>query len=619
MNVRRRLIGGFVGIAAFVLILFAFVTYRAVIDLDSSENLAMLQNIAVTAAGTLAEVPSDQLTASTLEKTFPYADDLNTEAIIITGQNQLISKTNIGKTDKDKIAELDMHKKNHGQYDSNQLSFHWVSAPIPGRDAYLLLMQRDLSRVSEYPRKLGVRLFITVFMIIWLAIWAALLISTRIVRRLDEQNSALIHQTLHDELTGLPNRHQLFDYLHQRTSIEKERPCALFVFDINDFKEINDTLGHSAGDELLIAWARRLPKILPDAELIARLGGDEFAIVLPNNDHETLTNLALRLQDRLLLPLETHGLNVSLSPSIGCAIYPEHTNTVNDLIRRAEVAMYRAKSERNVFTIYHSDFDPHSIRRLSLMADFKRAIDAEELVLHFQPKVEFNSNYISGVETLVRWQHPEHGLVPPDDFVPIAEQSDMVADFTFYVIDKALAQCRCWIDQGKHLSVAVNLSANTLRDKHMPEHIHRLLREHSVPAKLLKLEITESAIMADPEQALATLRDLQNLGIALSIDDFGTGYSSMAYLKQLPASELKIDKAFVQYMLNSDNDKMIVHTIITLAHNLGYKVVAEGIEDRETYDYLESLNCDHGQGYFISRPLPIDKLDNWISTSAWQF
>jgi len=621
MNVRRRLIGGFVGIAAFVLILFAFVTYRAVLNLDSSENIKMLKGLSQSAAHSFAATALP-LNKTDINRAFPFAKDLQTAAIIVTEQKEVISNTSISnylgsEISNKEILQFTTSGRDNGQHRTGEGAFHWVIAPIESHNAYFLLLQRDLSKISEYPKKLGGRLFITAFIIIWLAIWAALLIANRIVKRLDEQNSALIHQALHDDLTGLPNRRQLFDHLHHHIDNSPNTSFSLLVIDINNFKEINDTLGHSAGDKLLIKLGQRLAKTVVSAELIARLGGDEFAIVVPDNATINIKKYVQEIQHCLQIPNDINGLDMITSASIGCGNYPNHSKDVQTLIQRAEIAMYRAKQEHASYLIYDPEFDPHNVRRLTLMADMRNSIKNNQLSMFYQAKIDMRTDKITCVESLVRWQHPEHGLVAPDDFIAFVEQSDFVTEFTLFTIDKALAQCHTWSESGLKIDVAVNLSANTLHDQQLVANIQHLLVKNKVSARRLKLEVTESAIMSDPEQALKTLHAIADMDITLSIDDFGTGHSSMVYLKRLPASELKIDKAFVMEMLNNENDRMIVDSIIQLAHNLNYTVVAEGVEDTETYQHLKNNGCDTAQGYHISRPLPAPEFEKWISETSW--
>ncbi len=621
MNVRRRLVIGFVGLAAFVLVLFAFVTYRAVLDLDSVENRQRLQTLAKTAADQLSKLPAP-LSVESIIQSFPYDSDLETIALIVTEDNKIISRSPVseflgGDFKEINIAELTKQPEHYGLYDVGDHAFLWVSSAIKGHGAHFFLLKNEYSKLSEYPRKLGTRLTVTAFIIIWLSIWAALLISTRIVTRLEQQNSELTYQALHDTLTGLPNRIQLFDYLQHLINQNPKEGFSLLVIDIDDFKEINDTLGHEAGDILLVKLGQRLAKTIEEQNMIARLGGDEFAIVLPCNTQANILSCVHNIQRCLQTPTSTHGLDIIVSGSIGCCAYPQDAANAQTLIQRAEIAMYRAKEEHSPYLNYDPEFDPHNVRRLSLMADMRKAIKNNQLTMYYQPKVDIQSGEVRSVEVLTRWCHPEYGLISPDEFINFIERSDFVIEFSLFTIEQALTQCRKWRQAGIEIDVAVNLSANILHDLHLATDIRHILIKNQIDAKHLKIEVTESTIMADPELALKTLRTLSDMNIKLSIDDFGTGHSSLVYLKQLPANELKIDKAFVVDMMTSENDRLIVKTIINLAHNLGYTVVAEGIESADAYDFLKQLGCDTAQGYYISRPLTSEAFDAWIKTSEW--
>lgn len=621
MNVRLQLIAGFIAIAVFVLILFGYVAYQATIKLDRDKDLQQLHTLVNTGAQALSNI-GIPLTETELLKIFPDNVLHNTLPLVLKDDGAIVNSGSMGKyfavpiTEKT-VRELPLQNKVSGEFSINSLSFFWASAPIKGSNAKFILVSEKSVEVLNYSQKLGNRLFVIAFMIIWLAVWLAMFISKRIVIRLDQQNSALIYQFTHDDLTGLPNRRKLFEYLDERISGGGTATFALLVLDINNFREINDTLGHSAGDILLVQVGKRLQRAFSDADFVGRLGGDEFAIVVSDASVSAINQFSLEIQRNLHEPYPVHGMDIALSTSIGCASYPEHANDVASLIRRTEVAMYRAKKDRMLHTIYDVEFDHHNVRRLALIGDLRKSVKVGQLSMHYQPKIDFHTGMIASVESLVRWHHPEYGKVSPAEFVGYAEQSDFIAEFTLFTIRQSLIQCRKWSGRGYAINVAVNISANTLRDRQFPQRIRQLLKETDVSSRRLKLEITESAIMSDPEQALQILRELADMNIELSIDDFGTGYSSLSYLKRLPVTELKIDQSFVMDMLNNENDRIIVHSIIELAHNLGFKVVAEGIEDQATYDYLKQHQCDVAQGYLISRPLSSTEFDQWLDSSRW--
>lgn len=424
----------------------------------------------------------------------------------------------------------------------------------------------------------------------------------------------------HDVLTSLPNRSVLYRTMGKAIKDRAaEQKMALLLIDLDRFKEINDTLGHLAGDKVLKQLGPRLQSLLDETSgLVARLGGDEFAIFLPNvRNPQQAVVLAYKMLDAISLVFEVEGLRTEISASIGIAICPDQANDVSTLMRFADVAMYRAKTALQGVAIYDSAFDPHSPKRLELMGALGRGIREQQLVLHFQPKISFSSNRVYGFEALLRWNHPELGSISPNDFIPIAEHSNLIYPLTLWVLENGIAHCKKWFDRGVKVSVAVNLSARNLVDDRIVLDIKRLLHEYQVPGECLELEITESMIMADPSRAEAALHRIHRLGVVLSVDDFGTGYSSLAYLKRLPVQALKIDSSFVRTMLSDEQDEIIVNSTIHLAHNLGLKVVAEGVESLAIYQKLAQLGCDHAQGYFMGKPLPFDEAERWLQDSEW--
>jgi diguanylate cyclase (GGDEF)-like protein/PAS domain S-box-containing protein len=424
----------------------------------------------------------------------------------------------------------------------------------------------------------------------------------------------------HDVLTGLPNRSVLY-----RTMSRALKECgdhhkmALLLVDLDRFKEINDTLGHLAGDKVLKQLAQRLESMLSDTRgLVTRLGGDEFAIFLSNlRNPQHAVVLAHKVLDSISLVFEVEGLRTEIGASIGVAIFPDQAQDVSTLMRFADVAMYRAKTCLQGVAVYDSAFDPHSPKRLELMGALGRAIRENQLLLHFQPKIQLSSNRVYGFEALLRWNHPELGFIPPADFIPIAEHSNLIYPMTLWVLENGIRHCKHWLDQGFEISMAMNLSARNLLDDRIALDLKRLLRQYELPGHLVELEITESTIMADPSRAEAALARIHRLGVKLSVDDFGTGYSSLAYLKRLPVQTLKIDSSFVRSMLDDEQDEIIVNSTIHLAHNLGLKVVAEGVESPAVYQKLVDLGCDQAQGFYMGKPLPAPEAELWLRESAW--
>ncbi|MEO3976668.1 bifunctional diguanylate cyclase/phosphodiesterase [Streptomyces sp. CAU 1734] len=425
---------------------------------------------------------------------------------------------------------------------------------------------------------------------------------------------ARAEEQLRDPLTGLPNR----QWLLERTWAALEEAethgtrAALVLIDLDRFRSVNDTLGHLAGDRLLLQISHRLKHALPRGAEAARLGGDEFAVLLPTADSITSAQrVARQLATELSSPLDLDGLTLVLEASAGVAVFPEHALDAEGLLRRADVAMYQAKRDRTGVEVYESKRDSNTPDRLGLLGDLRRALDAREVELHYQPKVRFDG-HVAGLEALVRWVHPDRGRVPPDEFIAIAESSGLMPHLTEYVLDTALAQVAKWRSQGLFVPVAVNVSP---RDVHTPGFagsVAARLARHGVPAGSLQLEITEHVLLEDPQRAADTLAGLTDHGVKMSLDDFGTGYSSLVHLRRLPVSELKIDRSFVARLAVDNEDAEIVRCTVDLAHSLGLLVVAEGVEDDETWERLRDLGCDAVQGWLVAAAMPPQEATAWL-------
>lgn len=434
---------------------------------------------------------------------------------------------------------------------------------------------------------------------------------------------ARAEEQLRDPLTGLPNRQWLLERIWTALD-DAERigaKAALMLIDLDRFRSVNDTLGHLAGDRLLLQIADRLRVALPRGAEAARLGGDEFAVLLPVADSTTsATRVARNLVVALSSPLDLDGLTLVLEASAGVAVFPDHALDAEGLLRRADVAMYQAKRDRTGVEVYESKRDSNTPDRLGLLGDLRRALDAHEVQLHYQPKVRFDGQ-VAGLEALVRWVHPERGKVPPDEFIAIAESSGLMPHLTEYVLDTALAQVARWRAQGLFVPVAVNVSP---RDVHTPGFagsVAARLARHGVPAGSLQLEITEHVLLEDPQRAADTLNGLTGHGVKMSLDDFGTGYSSLVHLRRLPVSELKIDRSFVARLAVDNEDAEIVRCTVDLAHSLGLLVVAEGVEDDETWERLRDLGCDAVQGWLVAAAMPPEDMTAWLrarGSRGWQ-
>jgi diguanylate cyclase (GGDEF)-like protein len=444
---------------------------------------------------------------------------------------------------------------------------------------------------------------------LWLSLFSLVAAASRRLR----------HQAEHDTLTGLPNRTSLYERGARAAGSVRAFGglCGLLLIDLDRFKEVNDTLGHDHGDALLCDVADRLRSALRRGDTLARLGGDEFAVLLHDlPDRSTATDLAARLLAALERPFAVRGVTVGLEASIGIALCPDDGVDVTTLIQRADVAMYDAKREQCRIRAYDPARDPYSPARLERAGELRRALADGELVLHYQPKVAVDGGAVTGVEALVRWEHPRHGLLAPAEFLPLAERTGMMGDLTRWVVDEALRQARAWQDAGIEVPIAVNLAAANILDAALPDAVAATLERWGVPGERLTCELSEHTVMADPRRAGEVLDRLRALGVRLSLDDFGTGQSSLSYLKRLPLDEVKIDRAFVAGIVGDESDALIVRSTIDLARSLGLEVVAEGVEGADVLHRLRALRCDEAQGFHLSRPLPPAALVEWLADRA---
>ncbi len=542
-------------------------------------------------------------------------DRARAAALQVTHRDYLVSIKRmfdaVDAGDLDLVLELD-ERETEPLYDAIAETVHAAAASHHDDVVARLAELRELEGLTS-------RLTPWVFLV-GLLLTAAMAWVTRGHRRLlDAERRQALHDSLHDSLTGLPNRSLLFDRC-RRVLVAAERfgsPAALLLIDLDRFKEINDTFGHHYGDELLRQVGARMRSVLESTQTIARLGGDEFAVLLPQiGDVATAVEIGGRLRTALEEPFVVEGVDLDVEASVGVVLSGEHGNDPTVLLQRADVAMYIAKTQNLGVFAYDPAVDGHSPAKLALLGDLRRAITGGQLVLHYQPKVNLTSGEIVGAEALIRWEHPVKGMIFPDAFIPLAEHTGLIGPLTSHVLDSALAQAKTWIDDGRPLIVSVNLSARSLLDDGLPQLVADSLARHQVPAGLLELEITESALMAEPVRAQRLLEMLAEMGIRLSIDDFGAGYTSLGQLKNLPVTEIKIDKSFILNMGLEPSDALIAHSIIDLGHNLGMTVLAEGVETAEALSHLATFDCDTAQGYYLCRPVPATAFDDWRASYA---
>ena len=488
------------------------------------------------------------------------------------------------------------------------LRFRGAARPAGAFEVYL--PYRSVAARIQAKARHTVLLTLGGLVMLWLALFRLVAGASRRLRRQAADNA---HQALHDALTGLPNRTHYQRAVEQAIAAAHGHGVAVLLLDIDRFKDINDTLGHHIGDRLLVDVGPRLACALGAEATVARLGGDEFAVMLPAvRDADEAVAVARRALEALALPFEIAEATLHAEASLGVALHPDHGGDVATLLQRADVAMYTAKRGRTGVELYRSCADPYSTDRLLLLGELRGAIDRGELVLHYQPKVELPSGRPVGAEALVRWDHPRRGLLPPSEFVALAEHTGLIRPLTLWVLDEALAQCRRWRDEGLDLQVAVNLSAASLVDGSLPNDVARAIARSGLPPSALALEITESLVMTDPARAGEVLGLLRSMRVDLAIDDYGTGQASLAYLCGVPACELKIDRAFVAGLATDATSAAIVRSTIELGHSLGLCVVAEGVEDELVYRRLAQWGCDLAQGFHMARPLGAEEATAWL-------
>jgi diguanylate cyclase len=624
MHIRTQLLASFLGVTLLALAIYGAVAYRIAPDVSQRLESRRLTQL----AGDLAlqieqQAPGDAQDSAGLIRilrTRRLAPRM-VMALDTPSRVTLISpETRESQPLVTAIARSASRQGGDGKIILDNQDYLWSSYPLRNTPYSIILALPPSDDANQIGHIITSRLMATALIVIWLAVWVALILASVIARRLDEKNAVLTYQALHDNLTGLPNRALLYDRLRDltRTSHKNQNQFSLLVMDLDRFKEVNDTLGHHFGDQILIQVGRRVRAQLRDFDVIARLGGDEFAVLVPDADAAQGLACAKRLLHCFDDPFSIDGITLVIKPNTGVASFPEHGQDADTLIRHADVAMYHAKRKTCGYELYQPLVDSHSVRRLTLMSELRHAIDEGQLVLNYQPKVDLAARRLLGVEALLRWNHPHHGFVTPDEFIPLAEQSGLIHPLTDWVLNEALRQCSDWCAQGLTLGIAINISTHSLSGEALPEKLAELLRKWQLPPHNVELEITESAMMSNIEQAESTLHSLDAMGVRLSIDDFGTGFSSMAYLQRLPFDTLKIDKSFVINMERDENNAAIVRAIIDLAHSLELEVIAEGVENAISLRALTQLGCNTAQGNHIAHPMSAEKLTEWLADAPWE-
>jgi len=477
-----------------------------------------------------------------------------------------------------------------------------------GDAAGALVIYEDYAPIAQSVRRSYIPIVAVLELVLLLLYVSMFPVLRRVTRSLRSQLHDTEHQALHDSLTGLPNRLLFRDRVELGLSWSRRtgNDLAVMLIDLDRFKEINDTLGHQAGDQLLHDLGARLRGVLRETDTLARLGGDEFGVVLPHDRDAHLVEVVERMQGALGEPFELQDLELSVGASMGIARYPRDGEDVDTLIKHADVAMYVAKERRGGYSFYESERDEHDASRLSLAGELRVALERDEIGLYYQPTVDLQSGEIACVEALARWSHPYRGLLGPSDFIPLATETGLIETLTMKVLDQALGQCRAWQDAGVDVCVAVNVDVRSLIDLRFPELVDELLRHWALPPSRLGLEITEATIVADPERVAIVAARLREIGVQLAIDDFGMGYSSLGHLQTLSLDELKIDRSFILRLAEDKSLRTIVKSIVGLGASLGLRVVAEGVEDKETLDALRKIKCRLAQGFYLGEPMPAE-------------
>lgn len=619
MRLSSQLIGSIVGISILAQIVYGSVAYFIVLDDHKQMSNNLLTHIINKISTNWA--PGEEAKQLYLEKMLKRFSSPNSVLLMqdrdgkiyITENHDLSLGLTSNLFDRDKELES-------GALEINDNVYHLAKVTLPADQGQLILLNLEDEIANRSYAKLSARLLTTSIIIIWLAIWIALILSSIISKKLEKKNQELRYQSLHDGLTDLPNRTSLIDYLNQAQLISdrEQNEFALLVMDLDNFKEVNDTLGHNIGDQLLLDISHSIQQTLRKNDILSRLGGDEFAILLPATNMEGAKTCVTKILDRLNQPHYIGQTNINCKLSIGIALYPQHGEGPKVLLQHADIAMYQAKQNKNGYAIYDPKLNPHSIKKLQLMSDLREAVEQGQLDVYYQPMIDQYSVCTIGAEALVRWNHPRSGFIAPDDFIPIAERTGLIKQLTIIVLKKAIRSCKQWHDQGHEMTVSINISAHCLQDSTFTDQLNEIIQSTQLPASKVELEITESTLMHNMDSAKTMLQKLHEIGFKISIDDFGTGFSSLAYLRELPVDTLKIDKSFVLDMNSSESNATIVKTIIELAHNLNYSVVAEGVEDEQTLKHLGSLRNDVAQGYYFSKPLPGIEFNQWLENSTWK-
>lgn len=617
MKLKTQILSSILGITIFAQIIFGFLAYRQIADSRGDQLTIFLKGLSQELANKL-QTPDNILSTKAQLEELQIKFSTPMSLLIIQKNKKTLYKAGTFDLDTN-LLDLQLYKlysdsNQHGIVDINGSQFYWAISDLPNNNFQLIMLESVINESHQISSTLRVRLFSSGLIIIWLAVWISLLLTSKITRVLDIKKNQLEYMALHDNLTGLPNRKLLADRMDKLLfqAAKQQDPFAFFLMDLDRFKEVNDTLGHHFGDELLKMVSLRLQGSIRDEDTIVRLGGDEFAVLLPKTDLAGAILCAERILEAMEAKFLINKVSTESKTSIGIALYPEHGDSEKELMQHADVAMYQAKKTQSGYAIYNPTQNTYTLRRLQIMSDLHQAIENHEIQADYQPIVLYDESKVIGVEALARWQHPELGQISPDEFIPMAEQMGLIRTLTLQIFSTAIKHCKKWHENGHEISISINLSVYCLQDLSLPDEISNIIQSNNFEAKYIELEITEGALMLDLYRAEKILKKLNKMEIRIAIDDFGTGFSSLSYLKNLPVNTIKIDKSFILEMCSNSTDRAVVKTIVELGHNLGCKVVAEGVENQRTLHELNVLNIDKMQGFYFSKALPDIKLLAWL-------
>lgn len=617
MPLRLKLFVGIVLFFAVALIFFGYIAYDTAVESGIKQENVLLRDLAAGLSSDLATDLGAQPSEAAITSWLAHFRSPQITAMVFSDAHHIWFDTQREGVPQELMQQIAVSQPS-GSTSLQQAIFIWHSAPVPGTRYTLSLIHSPSPQdLRTFLKKLATPLIFAALIIVWVSTWSTMFIAA-LLEKLSAQKDKLQHQALHDALTSLPNRTLMHDRLQvaMHAADRQRTELALLVIDLNRFKEINDTLGHHCGDQLLVAVAARLQQALRKSDSVARLGGDEFAIILNHVQAEDVKAIVEKLIRVIEEVVEVDGNQLFISASIGSAIFPTHSRDMNTLFQCADVAMYAAKKAHINYVAYNADLEQDSREKLILTNDLRNAVQALQLSLNYQPKIDIATGAVIGAEALIRWKHPILGFVGPDRFIPVAEQTGLMRPLTEFVLDTALRDLRRLAEQGYETSMAINLSATSLQDPELESLLLRAAAKWGARSSEIVLEITETAVMEQTAHVMEVLQSLDELGFRISMDDFGTGYSSLVNLRRLPVQELKVDRTFVMNMLVNDEDATIVRTIIELGHSLGKKVVAEGVESEAVLQALAGLGCDIAQGYHISRPVPFEALVEWLMSNG---